>query len=86
MELTFLNFAAGIEFVLVSSIISIGGGTCKFAPEAGKARMRTAFFTRVITGRFSLNDPSQEPRQQLKSHLLDRRRGTLRCLDKPLVV
>ena len=24
-----------------------GGGTGKFAPEAGKARMRTAFFTRV---------------------------------------
>ena len=23
------------------------GGTCKFAPEAGKARMCTAFFTRV---------------------------------------
>ena len=28
-------------------IISIGGGTGKFAPEVGKARMRTAFFTRV---------------------------------------
>ena len=37
----------GRKFVLVSRIISIGGGTCKFAPEAGKARMRTAFFTRV---------------------------------------
>ena len=24
----------------------MGGGTGKFAPEAGKARMRTAFFTR----------------------------------------
>ena len=29
------------------------GGTCKFAPEAGKARMRTAFFTRVGRGYFS---------------------------------
>ena len=47
MELTFLNFAAGIKFVVVSRIISIGGGTCKFAPEVGKERMRTAFFTRV---------------------------------------
>ena len=26
----------------------------KFAPEAGKARMRTAFFTRVIYGLFSI--------------------------------
>ena len=33
--------------MLVSRIISIGGDTGKFAPEAGKARMRTAFFTRV---------------------------------------
>ena len=35
---------------------------------------------------FLLNDPSQEPRKQLKSRLLDCRRGALRCLDKPLVV
>ena len=28
-------------------IISIGGGTGKFAPEVRKVRMRTAFFTRV---------------------------------------
>ena len=27
-----------------------GGGTGKFAPEAGKARMRTAFFTRAAEG------------------------------------
>ena len=27
-----------------------GGGTGKFAPEAGRARMRTAFFTRVPRG------------------------------------
>ena len=54
-EILSLSFACGAyffefrgrKFVLVSRIISIGGGTCKFAPEAGKARMRTAFFTRV---------------------------------------
>ena len=46
VELTFLNFAAGILFVLVSRIISMVGGTGKFTPEAGKACMRTAFFTR----------------------------------------
>ena len=30
-----------------------GGGTGKFAPEAGKARMRTAFFTRVVVSNFN---------------------------------
>ena len=55
MELAFFNFAAGIWFVLVSRIILIGGGTGKFAPEAGKARMHTAFFTRVSPKALSLN-------------------------------
>ena len=51
----------GRKFVLVSRIISIGGGTCKFAPEAGKARMRTAFFTRVHQSTF-------EPRTYTQIH------------------
>ena len=37
-------------------IISIGGGTGKFAPEVGKARMRTAFFTRVVLIRLVLTE------------------------------
>ena len=36
----------------------VGGGTGKFAPEAGKARMRTAFFTRaaVVIALFSFGE------------------------------
>ena len=32
-----------------------GGGTGKLAPEAGKARMRTAFFTRVLETNYLWN-------------------------------
>ena len=47
MELTFFEFR-GRNLVCFGIAYNFdGGGTGKFAPEAGKPRMRTAFFTRV---------------------------------------
>ena len=55
-EILSLSFVCGAYFFefRVRTLVCFGiaynfdwGGTCKFAPEAGKARMRTAFFTRV---------------------------------------
>ena len=46
MELTFLNFAVGIVCFVIA--YNFNG---KYAPEAGKTRMRTAFFTRAEEGK-----------------------------------
>ena len=56
-EISSLSFVCGAYFFEFRGwnlvcfdirVISIGGGTGKFTPEVGKARMRTAFFTRVV--------------------------------------
>ena len=44
MELTFFSEFRGRNLVCFCIAYNFNG---KFAPEAGKARMRTAFFTRV---------------------------------------
>ena len=54
----------------------VGGGTCKFALETGKARMRTAIFTRATLPRLKRNfyknwkSSKKAPKSEIKSIFL----------------
>ena len=52
----------------------MGGGTGKFAPEAGKARMRIAFFTRVDE-QSSLQRLGAQEAQALSMYICTEHRG-----------
>ena len=64
-EILSLSFVCGAYFFefrgrnLICFVIAYNF-TGKYAPEAGKTRMRTAFFTRVITKYFPASDTSKK--------------------------